>query len=95
MKSPVASSSICRRSKALGLNFQSNPSRVLLSAKHASRMRLFHRTLVSSSRRRAEEMIEEVEQRQALLLGFGEESIQSLGLKWDAQSLAVVQAAVM
>src|ERR1017187_6611919 len=28
MKSPVASSSICTRSKALGLNCQSNPSKV-------------------------------------------------------------------
>src|SRR5438552_6533067 len=35
MKSPVASSSICSRSKALGLNLQSNPSSVLLSAKRA------------------------------------------------------------
>ena len=39
MKSPVASSSICTRSKASGLNCQSNPSRVFSSAKCASRMR--------------------------------------------------------
>src|SRR5262249_9927819 len=39
MKSPVASSSICTRSKAFGLNSQSKPSRVLSSAKRASRIR--------------------------------------------------------
>src|SRR5881296_2088163 len=39
MKSPVASSSICSLSNAFGLKFQSKPSRVLLSAKRASRMR--------------------------------------------------------
>ena len=45
--------------------------------------------------RRPQELIEEAEQREALLLGLGEESIQSLRLKQDAQSLEVVQAAVM
>src|SRR5262245_50309011 len=39
MKSPVASSSICTRSKAFGLKSQLKPSRVLFSAKWASRIR--------------------------------------------------------
>src|SRR5712691_3471669 len=39
MKSPVASSSSCTLSNVLGLKFQSKASRVLFSAKRASRMR--------------------------------------------------------
>src|SRR5579884_579606 len=39
MKSPVASSSSCTRSKVLGLKFQLKASSVLFSAKRASRMR--------------------------------------------------------
>src|SRR6266516_2671517 len=39
MKSPVASASICTLSNVRGLKFQSNASRLLLSAKLASRMR--------------------------------------------------------
>src|SRR5215467_5295205 len=39
IKSPVASSSNCTRSKVLGLKFQSKVSSVLFSAKRASRMR--------------------------------------------------------
>ena len=54
-----------------------------------------HRVFMPRCSRRPQELIEEAEQREALLLGLGEESIQCLRLKQDAQSLEVVQAAVM
>ena len=93
MKSPVASSSICRRS-IWGLNFPIEDFQSFSFSESSLTDTALDGAIAAGSGLLTEEQIEELEMRQRLFIGAFEDSVEIVGRNRYSQDLKMAQAPV-